>query len=704
MSEEQLSREFLMNEIIQLQQKNRTLESQNEEFIKMLLLAVNSNPEIYSSVINFLGTLSDTFFIVDGDWNLVYFNPRVNRKNDCHSEHFIGKKLWDLLPEPLNPMDYQNLMRAMNERIRLEYETYAGSLQIWFEVSLHPAGNGGLFCYYKDINQRKQAEQQILCQNAVLQGINRIFKQALFSGSKRELGRFCLEVAEEVTGSHYGFITELNGNGQMYSIAIGRSAEEHCKIEPELRESVYTLGLAVKGIYGPVLRDGIRLFTNDPVSHPDSVGLPAGHPPLASFMGVPLRSKGKTIGMLGLANRPGGYTDELMQMLEPLAHAIVQVLDRQKDYEALKSLQAKGDLYRALTEKLLKANLAQSEDRFYKAFHYNPHMMVIINMKDNSFIEVNQAALDTFGFSRDEVLGNNLFSFGTSENYDEIQQIIRALKAHGKVSDIEINTRTKSGNNIVIAVSSILITFYEEECRLSIMKDITDRKYYEKELARLDRLHLIGEMAASLGHEVRNPITSVRGFLQMFSQQEEHGEKKLYYELMIEELDRANAIISEFLSMARDKTSNLQPLYLNSIIETLHPMMQAEALQNGKEIELLLENAPPLLLDKNEIRQMILNMVRNGLEAMCQNGTVTISTAVRPKEILLSIKDQGRGIDPEYLDRIGTPFVSSKENGTGLGLAVCYSIAARHGAKIDYNTGPDGTTFMVRFPMVPEEK
>jgi signal transduction histidine kinase len=109
------------------------------------------------------------------------------------------------------------------------------------------------------------------------------------------------------------------------------------------------------------------------------------------------------------------------------------------------------------------------------------------------------------------------------------------------------------------------------------------------------------------------------------------------------------------------------------------------------------------IIDKNEIRQLILNLTRNGMEAMSAGGTLTIGTTTEKGKIVLFIKDEGKGLPVELLDKIGTPFVTTKENGTGLGLAVCYSIAARHNAKMDFETGLKGTTFKVCFPMEDEQ-
>ncbi|WP_018087050.1 ATP-binding protein [Desulfurispora thermophila] len=216
-------------------------------------------------------------------------------------------------------------------------------------------------------------------------------------------------------------------------------------------------------------------------------------------------------------------------------------------------------------------------------------------------------------------------------------------------------------------------------------------------MARLDRLKLIGEMAASIGHEIRNPMTTVRGFLQLLSRQEEFAAHRGHFRLMIEELDRANAIITEYLSLARSKSAARGSHNLSHIVSALLPLLQAHASELGHDLVVQLESLPELLLDEKEIRQLILNLVRNGLEAMDKKGVLTIRTCQQEDEVVLVVQDEGRGMVPGVLEKIGPPFFSTKENGTGLGLAVCYSIAARHDARLEIDTGPAGTTVRVRF-------
>lgn len=238
------------------------------------------------------------------------------------------------------------------------------------------------------------------------------------------------------------------------------------------------------------------------------------------------------------------------------------------------------------------------------------------------------------------------------------------------------------------------------ETILSVFRDVTQLKEMEKAVARANSLNLVGEMAAGIAHEVRNPMTTVRGYLQVLSLKEIGLQYSEQFKTMIREIDRANEIIKEFLALAKDRTIDLKTTDLNSIIEALLPLLLADARIANKDIVTDLQPLPMLLLDENQIRQLLLNLVRNGLEAMKPNGVVTISTSVHNQEVVLSIKDEGSGISQCIVDKIGIPFITTKDTGTGLGLAICYSIAQRHNARIEFVTSSQETIFYISFTII----
>lgn len=230
--------------------------------------------------------------------------------------------------------------------------------------------------------------------------------------------------------------------------------------------------------------------------------------------------------------------------------------------------------------------------------------------------------------------------------------------------------------------------------------DMTENHRYRQEILRLDRLNLVGEMAAGIGHEVRNPMTTVRGYLQMFSCKDQFTEYKDSIEVMIEEIDRANSIITEFLSLAKTKKIVKEEINFNDIIKKIIPLVEVDALRQGLEIKMELQEVPNIWGDEKEIRQCILNLVKNGLEAMSEGGTVTVKTYLMAGQIILEVQDQGCGIPLEVQSSMGTPFMTTKERGTGLGLSVCFSIAKRHGAVLDFQTDRNGTSFYFRCPSI----
>ncbi|PGZ92772.1 MULTISPECIES: ATP-binding protein [unclassified Bacillus (in: firmicutes)] len=204
-------------------------------------------------------------------------------------------------------------------------------------------------------------------------------------------------------------------------------------------------------------------------------------------------------------------------------------------------------------------------------------------------------------------------------------------------------------------------------------------------------------MAAGVAHEIRNPLTTVKGFLQLGLQNKDFESYSQIFELMIDEINRVNAIITEFLDIAKKRPNKLEEHNLNQIINTLYPFLETRALKEDKLIIRELNEIPNLIIDQNEIRQLLLNMVSNSLDAMDVRKIVKIHTYIEDDKIVMSINDEGTGIPPEIIERISTPFVTSKENGTGLGLAICYAIAKRNNATIDFTTSDNGTNFNIRF-------
>ncbi|MBP2655203.1 MAG: domain S-box [Firmicutes bacterium] len=351
--------------------------------------------------------------------------------------------------------------------------------------------------------------------------------------------------------------------------------------------------------------------------------------------------------------------------------------------------------------------LQQSDKQIFRIFDSTPNIAIQAYDEWGNIIYWNNASERLYGIKEAEVIGkpmNNAIL--DDEARKGLLTILKSINITNSIyGPTEWRATHKNGSKRYVYATLFPIRLSTgKKVSICMDVDITEKKQYEKEMARLDRLNIIGEMATSIGHEVRNPMTTVRGYLQIFQQKKELAKYHKQFGVMIEELDRANIIITEFLSLAKNKAVEMKPGNLNHVIHSLFPLIQADALHMGHEVIVDVGDIPDNYFDEKEIRQLILNLVRNGLEAIEQSGAVTIRTYLDNGEIILAVQDTGTGIKEPVLAKLGNPFVTTKDNGLGLGLPICFRVADRHGAKINIDTCLSGTTFTVRFTVSPKTR
>ena len=245
--------------------------------------------------------------------------------------------------------------------------------------------------------RREQAEAGILRQNAVLAGINKIFQEALSSHTETDLGRICLAVAEDITGSRFGCLGEISADGRFGDVAVSDPGWEACKISDLTSHYKLPAAMEIHGICGRVLKEGKGFFTNDPTSHPDCIGLPPGNPPIESFLGVPLKRNGRIVGMIGLGNRDGGCSQQELEALEAVAPAMVEAFSRKRAEQAL----------------------ALSRAEFEAMFNSIADAVIFADTRSQILI-VNPAFIAMFGYEPDEVKGRTTeFLYNDSHGIEE---------------------------------------------------------------------------------------------------------------------------------------------------------------------------------------------------------------------------------------------------------------------------------------------
>jgi signal transduction histidine kinase len=205
-------------------------------------------------------------------------------------------------------------------------------------------------------------------------------------------------------------------------------------------------------------------------------------------------------------------------------------------------------------------------------------------------------------------------------------------------------------------------------------------------------------MAAGVAHEIRNPMTVIKGYLQFLSKKVPESMIEQFC-IILNELERIEHIITDFLSLARNRVIEYKKQDLNAIIEGIIPLISTNAMERGIEMKInLAKGLPHLMLNEKEIKQLLLNLARNGIEAMSQHGTLTIESSAEDDMVSLCIADCGCGIRKENLEKIFDPFFTTKETGTGLGLSVSASIVRRHNGTIEVQSEENkGTRFIITF-------
>ncbi|MFS0726124.1 two-component system sensor histidine kinase NtrB [Paenibacillus sp. 1P07SE] len=366
-----------------------------------------------------------------------------------------------------------------------------------------------------------------------------------------------------------------------------------------------------------------------------------------------------------------------------LIYLIESVKEKQRLHHELQQMSAN---YRIEVQKL-------------QQFIDNTPLGVIMVDKAGKITHINDMALTHMGNNRDQtvtdMVGLPLDGLQEGPQGDLHTTMLRnALHGNETVSEI-----VRQDNKIYIKTGFSVkdIRSHEIIGAVLIAHDITEISQLRDEVGRMERLSLVGQMAASITHEIRNPMAVIRGFVQLMKERSPDSQKE-YFRIILEELDRANGIINDFLSLAQNRIVDKERSSLNSIINELMPLLWADANMRGQTIELGLdEKVPDLELNAKEIKQLILNLARNGMEAMDEKGRMKISTRCIGQVVEMTVEDSGCGIPADKLERLFEPFYTTKSRGTGLGLPLCLSIVERHHGKIEVQSREgEGTIFRVK--------
>ncbi|MBU8905823.1 ATP-binding protein [Desertibacillus haloalkaliphilus] len=339
------------------------------------------------------------------------------------------------------------------------------------------------------------------------------------------------------------------------------------------------------------------------------------------------------------------------------------------------------------------------ETREYLESFFN-HMTdaVVVHDRHGMIMKVNKRFEGMYGWKEDEIVGQRV-PFIKEESVDEIYRLWSRLDS-GQ-SDYEMSHHTKTGEliDVSMTISPIRNKSGEVVALATIAKDYTERKKTEELLRRSEKLSVVGQLAAGVAHEIRNPLTVVSGFIQLLQQNQKMSPE--HFEMIDSELKRVNTIIGEFLLLAKPNDVKFEYKSILPLVEEVVTLLNTTAVMQNIKIFLSYdERVPHIKCEPNQIKQVIINLLKNAIEAMKFGGSIYVYVgSYHDDYVRIRVVDQGEGIPDDKMTKLGEPFYTTKDKGTGLGLMVSHKIIENHHGQLRFVSKPnEGTSVDLLLP------
>lgn len=332
----------------------------------------------------------------------------------------------------------------------------------------------------------------------------------------------------------------------------------------------------------------------------------------------------------------------------------------------------------------------------------NMNDIVVVLNEIGNIVYITKSVKNILNYRPNSLLGVNWTEIILNEEVNKIKQYItNNINVDAKKFTFLLKIPDRQGRNIQFQCMLTKIKENGEYIYISTLKDITNKQEMDEMMVRSEKMSVAGQLAAGIAHEIRNPLTSLKGFLQLL--QAGTKQKDAYYKIMKDEIDKIETITSELLFISRPFTDRKEYESLNAMINDVLILLEPQA--RLKDVRLMYNGGKEdfdLYCDRSQIKQVLINLVKNAIEASEQSSVVKVQAYQVSDDILIEVIDEGVGISPSIIHKLDEPFFTTKQSGTGLGLMITKNILEHHYAnlKIIPNEGK-GTTFRIHFPIDP---
>lgn len=354
------------------------------------------------------------------------------------------------------------------------------------------------------------------------------------------------------------------------------------------------------------------------------------------------------------------------------------------------------------TEKFLINEFLRNSEKKYRLLAEHCSDMIMLHDINGNYQYISPSYKTILGHDHTQLIGASPYEFIHPDDIPTVEKFHQQLLT-GKEHIPFITYRARKADQSYIWVETNIKGVFNEETGelselISVSRDIQHRIDTNELLNKSEKLAVVGRMAAAVAHEIRNPLTPIKGFITLLSRTKEYNPK--FIDVILSEIDRIELIITEFLSMAKPNNRKMSVIPIDQLVEQVVNLIQSEALMDNKQITVNFNMNPSVIGDENSLKQVILNVLRNALESLEQQGTASITVYIDNGFACIKIQDNGCGISQERLAKIGEPFYSTKEKGTGLGLMTSLNIIENHQGKLDIKSEEGkGTTVKILLPI-----
>ncbi|WP_283152924.1 PAS domain-containing sensor histidine kinase [Guptibacillus hwajinpoensis] len=307
---------------------------------------------------------------------------------------------------------------------------------------------------------------------------------------------------------------------------------------------------------------------------------------------------------------------------------------------------------------------------------------------------------EVLGYEQNEVVGKDILTFIHPEDFEKCQRAIQKLTETKQPITTIYRKLHASGHDIILEAKGMAVI--DEEGNVNhfvfISRDITEKIQLQQYRENIEKLALIGDVAAGFAHEIRNPLTSIKGFVKLLARQEESD--RTYHQIIEDELTNIEEVVNGFISLGKPEASEVAEVSLLKLIKNAITVLTPQA--SSKNIRINISSQLKSIVircQRNQMKQVFINILKNSVEAIEQDGQIDVILEENQNGVIIEIHDNGMGIDEERLERIGVPFYTNKEKGIGLGMTVSNKIITEHRGRLKIESKPgQGTKVLIQLP------